>query len=182
MQDITGNRVDDTIDLNDSYSIHRPFGGSANCERIAYDQETKTASFLIRITEWGKHTINGDKLTFSVRNFLSDKQEYEGIPIQIDLGSIADAPETKEVSLSGYSGTNMNTSDDKQIADSFKLMTPSNVIGSPVKGIVDYQEYVFDVPMSKMTNYTLNGSFYTAGLYTEGAWQVTFPLVESGKI
>lgn len=241
MQDLTGDRVDETIDLNDSYSILRPFGGNANCERIDYDPETKTASFLIRIAEWGKHDIRGDKLTFSVRNFISEKHEYEGIPIPIDFETITEAPRTKEVSLSGYSGSNLGIRDGKQINHSSKVITPSKVIYTPVKGIditgigyvdgklhiqtavtdslqndnhsyffledkdsnkikydysagfieygepgntdtrVDYDEYVFAIPQSDIINYSLYGTFYTAENYTEGPWQVTFPLVESGQ-
>ncbi len=244
MQDLAGNRIDETIDLNDSYSIRRPFDSSATCERISYDQETKTASFLIRIIEFEKHTITGNKLTFSVRNFLSGKHTYEGVPIEIDLGTITDAAQNKEVTLSGYSGPGLHQegrADGRQAGDQFKVISPSNIVFSPVAGIditgigyvdgllhiqtavtgllqndnhgyffledrngnkiksaysaglieytgpgnsegrVDYMEYVFDIPRHEIKNYRLYGSFFTSGLYTEGPWQVTFPLAESSE-
>ena len=53
MQDMTDERIDETTDLFDSYSINRPFSSSATCERMSYDEETKTATFLISITQWG---------------------------------------------------------------------------------------------------------------------------------
>lgn len=43
-------------------------------------------------------------------------------------------------------------------------------------GRVDYIEDVFAVPPDTLKHCTLHGSFYTADQYTEGDWQVTFPL------
>ena len=53
MQDLTEDRIDGSTDLFDSYSINRPFDSSAHCERVRYDESTKTATFLITIDEWG---------------------------------------------------------------------------------------------------------------------------------
>lgn len=39
-----------------------------------------------------------------------------------------------------------------------------------------YSEFVFDVSSDALEGYTLTGSFYTATRFTEGPWQVTFPL------
>jgi hypothetical protein len=44
---------------------------------------------------------------------------------------------------------------------------------------IDYDEFVFDIPQNEIKNYKLYGNFFTAGLYTEGSWQVTFPLALS---
>ena len=241
LQDLTGSRVDATTDLYDSYSIHRPFAGSAYCKRIDYDKETKTATFLIKITQWGKHNIEGDKLTFSIHNFISDKHEYEGIPIKVNLGTVNKAAETKDTEITGGSGVNYERYfpyGKTQVSTIATVLAPSELICSPVKGIditgigyvdgmlhiqaavsdslkndnhgysflkdkmgneieydysvsfsgygdsgskdtrVDYDEFVFDIPKDEIANYTLYGSFYTSGLYTEGPWQVTFPLVE----
>lgn len=43
---------------------------------------------------------------------------------------------------------------------------------------VDYSEYVFGIPQSEIGQYSLYGTFVTSGLFTEGNWQVTFPLEE----
>ena len=40
LRDLTGDRVDDTTDLFDSYSIHRPFDSSAACRSAGFDAET----------------------------------------------------------------------------------------------------------------------------------------------
>lgn len=104
LQDITGDRIDGTTDLYDSYSIHRPFDSSAHCELVGYEDSTKTATFLITIEEWGNHNITGDKITFSVREFLSHKKIYDNVEIPISLSDISAAQQTQNVSLKGGGG------------------------------------------------------------------------------
>ncbi|HPT90904.1 MAG TPA: DUF4179 domain-containing protein [Acetivibrio sp.] len=104
MQDITGDRIDNTIDLYDSYSINRPFDSSATCELVGFDEASKTATFLISITEWGNKKIEGDKITFSVREFISHKRMYKDIPVEVDMGSIESNPPTMEVNPGGGGG------------------------------------------------------------------------------
>jgi len=41
---------------------------------------------------------------------------------------------------------------------------------------VDYQEFVFEVPMGNIEDYEIYGSFYTAGINIDGDWRVTFAL------
>lgn len=104
MQDMTGERIDETTDLFDSYSINRPFSSSATCQRISYDKETNTATFLISITQWGQKEIGGEKVTFTVDKFLSNKQEYHDKIPQIDLGTVNLFPQTQSnVDIRGYS-------------------------------------------------------------------------------
>ena len=52
MQDLIGERIDETTDLFDSYSINRPFSSAAGCTLVGYDAKTKTATFLITISEF----------------------------------------------------------------------------------------------------------------------------------
>lgn len=73
MQDLEGDRIDETIDLLDSYYINRSFDCQGGCEFAGYDEETKTATFLIRIQPMNHQNIGGKKLTFSVDRFLSHK-------------------------------------------------------------------------------------------------------------
>lgn len=74
LQDLTGDRIDETVDLFDSYDIHVPNDSIAHCEFVDYNDETKTATFLIQIEQSEK--ISGEEITFSVNRFLSGKQEY----------------------------------------------------------------------------------------------------------
>lgn len=41
---------------------------------------------------------------------------------------------------------------------------------------IDYNEFVFNIPQSEIAQYSLYGTFVTSGLFTQGNWQVTFPL------
>ena len=104
MQDMTGERIDETIDLYDSYSINRPFSSSATCERISYDEEANTATFLISITQWEQKEIGEKKITFTVDKFLSNKQEYHDKIPQIDLNTVNFSPQTQsDVNMRGWS-------------------------------------------------------------------------------
>lgn len=104
MQDLTDkNRVDATTDLFDSYSINRPFDSAAHCERVGYDAGTKTATFLITIEQLDNKNIVGDKITFSVREFLSHKKNYKDILIPIDLSAV-DVAESIQTVLSNGGG------------------------------------------------------------------------------
>lgn len=105
MQDLTEqNRVDATLDLFDSYSINRPFASTAHCERVGYDAGTKMATFLITIEEWGNQNIVGDKITFSVREFLSHKKNYKDILVPIALSDVDVAESTQIVSSNNGGG------------------------------------------------------------------------------
>lgn len=46
MQDLTGDRIDETMDLFDSYQINRPFDSSGACRLAGYDAQQKAAAFL----------------------------------------------------------------------------------------------------------------------------------------
>ena len=60
------------------FSINTSFDCSSSCENIKYDAETETAVFLISISQWDKYDIADEKITFSVREILSNKETYEG--------------------------------------------------------------------------------------------------------
>ena len=133
MRDLTGNRVDGTSDLNDSYSINRSFGGVCTCRRVGYDEKTKTATFLISITGWGNQTITGDKITFSVNELISDKKDYKDVPVPIDLSSVTAAKDTKKISSTGGSGADY----EKYVGSGeTTALAPSRAMdGFPVKGL-----------------------------------------------
>lgn len=108
LQDQTDDRVDETTDLYDSYSIHRPFDSMATCRQVGYEKKTKTATFLISITEWGNKKIAGDKITFSLREFLSHKTEHKGMLIPLELDEVDVAKSTQKVDLIGAGGVEIN--------------------------------------------------------------------------
>lgn len=81
MQDLSGDIIDESIDLFDSYDINRPFDGYGHCERVSYDENTHTATFLIYLTETEGTSLEGAKVTFSVDKFLTGKRESTDIKI-----------------------------------------------------------------------------------------------------
>ena len=50
LQDLEGDRVDETTDLFDSYTIRQPYDTAATCSLVHYDASTGTAVFQIQIT------------------------------------------------------------------------------------------------------------------------------------
>lgn len=179
MQDLTGDRIDESTDLYDSYSVNRPFDSSASCQRAGYDEKTKTATFLITIYEWGDQKIAGDKITFSVKEFLSHKKNYDNIEIPIDLSSVTSAEITRKVYTSGGGGKNHHTDEGESI-----VLVPSQAItGFPVDGIditaIGYIDDKLHVQMA-LNNCLKNdnhGSFYlkdTDGKKVEGSYNIYF--------
>lgn len=112
MQDLTGDRIDETVDLFDSYQINRSFDSSATCQLASYDAQRKEATFLISITRLDQKDIGGGKVTFSVREFLSGRQIFEDPLPQLDLSLAAQSPDTQTgVDIRGWSqpdGTRMD--------------------------------------------------------------------------
>lgn len=108
MEDLTGDRIDETTDLYDSYSIHRPFDATGTCERAGYDAASGRVFFLIKLQEQSgtgsAHSITGDKITFSVQEFLSRKSTYENMVIPLDLTCLPENPKVKETEPNGFSG------------------------------------------------------------------------------
>ena len=133
MQDLTGDRIDGTTDLFDSYHINRPFDSSATCQLVSYDTEQKVATFLINITQWDKKDISGDKITFSVREFLSGKQTFEGLLSQLDLTLATQPPNTQtNVDIRGWSQPDGARID----VESIPVLTGQNdLLFSPIPGV-----------------------------------------------
>lgn len=106
LQDLTDNRIDETTDLFDSYRINRPFSSVASCSFVSFDEETGVATFLIHISQWNKEEIEGDKITFSFTEFLSQKSTFDEKLSGLDLCMVTAAEETqKPESIRGGGGT-----------------------------------------------------------------------------
>lgn len=104
MQDLTEDRIDESIDLFDSCDIRSYFDISGYCERIGYDSDSKTATFLITVTQRknGKEVdLRGQKIHFSVQEFLSRKNEQNHVPIAFDLANAEPVTEIRKLDSSG---------------------------------------------------------------------------------
>jgi len=105
MQDLEGKRVDETIDLFDSYSIRSFSDSVGTCRKDAFDPETGTAMFRITLQQMNGREIRGEKVTFSVSRFLSGKQTFTGVIPGLDLTQAQLSPALLEnVSARGSSG------------------------------------------------------------------------------
>lgn len=133
IQDLTGDRVDETTDLFDSYSIHTPFGNMGHCERIGYDEASKAALFLITLTDWEGRKIEGRKVTFSVREFISHKTALESTEVPIDLTALEEASVTQSVNPTGMDlNAPQDGLDDSAAPDSDRILLPGASIYTPV--------------------------------------------------
>lgn len=134
VQDLTGDRIDETVDLLDSYQIHRPFDSSATCTRTAYDPASKTAAFLISITRSDGRDITGGKITFSLRELLSQKHTYSGPLPQLALDQAAHSPAVQtDVELRGAGGTRLPEDADAWFTTF--LLPQEETAFSPIPGV-----------------------------------------------
>jgi len=132
MRDLIGDRVDETTDLFDSYDIGTPFSCSATCTRAGYDKATRTATFLIRVTQWGDQPIDGAKITFRVKSFLSGKRTFDGALPDADLSKASLAPDTRQpADIRGISGKRHTDFHEAE----FAALVPSGEPYSPTDGM-----------------------------------------------
>lgn len=126
LQDRTDGRLDETIDLFDSYSINRPFDGSAGCSLLRYDPTTRTAYFSIHIEEQNGSSIAGSKITFSIDRLLGQKKEALNQPISIALDDLTEA-DTQRVRLSGWGADTDHNLTDAESAD-YPVLVPQGTL------------------------------------------------------
>ena len=90
MQDLEGNRIDDSFDLYDSYSISRSFDGYGTCEKVDFDKETGIITFLVTVGSNNGKNIKNGKITFSVKESLGGKITFNSYIDEIDLKKFVD--------------------------------------------------------------------------------------------
>lgn len=76
LKDLEGDRIDETVDLFDSYGIDKGGDQTAGCSFVGYDATTKMATFLIEIQNMDDQPIDGEKITFSVTDLLLKKNIF----------------------------------------------------------------------------------------------------------
>ena len=69
--DLEGGRLDETVDLFDSYDLDVPVNVEATCTLVRFDPELCAATFLIRYS--APDEINRDKLTVEIHRSLTHK-------------------------------------------------------------------------------------------------------------
>lgn len=99
-----GDMIDETTDLFDSYSIRCPFDSVGHVSFSEFDENTNTAYFMVNIETMNGEKIPKGKVTFSVRELIFDKHEFEGAIDDIDLSEVLkNPPKMKEVNYRGHS-------------------------------------------------------------------------------
>ncbi|MBQ6959515.1 MAG: hypothetical protein IJP78_00910 [Clostridia bacterium] len=89
MRDMTGDRIDGTVDLFDSETLWLPYDGSGTCTLLDYDPETGTASFAVYM-RFSEQPAETDKVTFSVSRVLTGKRKIT-VDLTPLLGEIREA-------------------------------------------------------------------------------------------
>ena len=130
---LTGDAVDETTDLYDSYSVHVPFDSIGHCERLSFDPATNTATFLITQQTMSGEDISGGKMTFSLRCFLSGKETAEGLTVDLPLGNYAEEALTAEgYSVSGGGGIG---NDYQDYGEHASMLLPGAPLTTPADGM-----------------------------------------------
>lgn len=103
-KDLEGDRIDGTTDLFDSYMVRSPYDTSGTCRLESYDPATGVAVYTVMQQNMGGKAYKGDKVTFSVRELLLNKQNYADLPLPLALDSVTRTPEMKKLSDDDYRG------------------------------------------------------------------------------
>ncbi|WHH58665.1 DUF4179 domain-containing protein [Petroclostridium sp. X23] len=94
MQDLTENRIDETLDIYD-YSLAGAH--MFNSQIVHYDKASKTAT--LRIQANGGKELSGKKLRWGIRSFLSHKQVFNAVDTGINLSDINNADSSQMIPL-----------------------------------------------------------------------------------
>lgn len=96
VRDLEGDRLDDSLDLYDSYEIRIGYDCTGHCEQMGYDATTKTATFLITIASMDeKNIIQGSKLTFTLSTLLTGREKTVDVLIPMDWNNIRSEVQTE---------------------------------------------------------------------------------------
>lgn len=126
LQDLTGDRIDGTIDLFDSYTLQGIGNFDASCTWVGYEEEK--ALFLVHLQ--GEQQIKG-KVTFSFDSFLSGVEEHR---VSLPLNHIERTLNMDTVQYNGLSGSYEPHLAGEQ-ADRIKILRPGS--GANLAGNID---------------------------------------------
>ncbi len=160
LQDLTDGRIDETVDLYDSYRLRLmfPFSQHGSCSKIGYDEKSKTATFLIHIIS-DEENLSRKKFTFSMDCFISQKFEQEGFIDEIDLSEAELNPEFETETI-GY----------KRLKDKYEPGSFKNKI---------YRFTYERIPRVIHSFFNLNKNYFEYEVYDEETKKY---LVDSGEI
>ncbi|PFA94007.1 hypothetical protein CN383_27160 [Priestia megaterium] len=124
MQDLTGNRLDKTMDLYD-YTLTD--GHMFNSQIVNYDKDTNTAT--LRIQANGGTNFNHKKIKLRISSFLSQKHKHEGIKIDTDLSDLKNKKvDTISLRTDSTSGGGGEITDQLDTGESIEILKPNETI------------------------------------------------------
>ncbi len=130
MEDLTGNRIDESLDIGERYSIHQPYSVTGGCRLLNFDEETGVATLMITVTQWEEQDIIGKKMTFSVREFSSGLESYPDVQVEVDWAKMDTEPQLVSRWLNGV-GYGKNRSEVNTLTrDNLKVLPPKE--GQPM--------------------------------------------------
>ena len=171
VRDLEGDRLDDSLDLYDSYDIRIGFDCTGHCEQIGYDVATKTATFLISISSMDeKNIIQGNKLTFSLFTLLTGQKKNIDVAIPMDWNAIPKTVETE--SAEPYEGNVMIPGESqRKIEEGFYFSGVGYVEGKLhiqlyTQGRSQYDDHAFLYMQDAAGNQTNGAMLYRGGYQT----------------
>ena len=100
MQDLTGNRIDESMNLLDGFSISG--ANMLTSEIVDFDAKTKTAT--LRLMGSGGDKLEGQKVTVRINSFMSGKNVYREVDPGVDLTALLQDPETTALAMNNSPG------------------------------------------------------------------------------
>lgn len=133
LQDLTGDRLDETTDLRSNYDLDIPNGCESSEVFLRYDSETCTNHYLLTIRETNGNMLQENtKIHFRLGEFVIGTYTVETFDCGIDLTEADLSPDTMTVELDGWGGRIPATETEKQLASDFtierknyEVLTPS---------------------------------------------------------
>ena len=155
VRDIEGSRLDETIDLFDSYYLNTPFGTANTCRLVSFDKESSTAYFVSDTSTMKGESLNDKKLTFGFSTLLLGKKSFLG-ELPVTLSDVDTAPDTQK-GLPHYSGGSYMGED---ISDMIFLKTSDKIICEPIEGAavtaVGYTDGALHIQIRLSDSHTLD--------------------------
>ena len=129
LQDITGNRLSSMIDF---FDFHLSNSNRFYVNRAQYDENTNTAT--LQIPAFGEAKMNGKKVIFALRSFLSGYQEWLDVDIGIPLDTIPVVEESVWLNRENWQGASGGNFDEIDANGGLAIL-PLDKLHIPIPGI-----------------------------------------------
>ena len=161
--DNEGGRLDDMIDLFDSYYLNTPFDTSNTCRLVSFDKESSCAYFVTETSSMHGESLSGKKLTFGFSTILCGEKHFAD-KLPISLSGMSTSPKTRK-GLPNYSGGSY-VGEMPGVCDMSFLETSDKVIFEPIDGAQITAVGFVDGALHVQTRYLDKADLDTHGFVT----------------